>query len=131
MPDKADRAKTAIASSSRGFLKVGVDVGAGIPRSQRAALVRRGNELFNAGNYETAKRIFMTVRYSDGLIRLGNHLMQEGDPLEAFRMFWLAGDSRRIAEMTEQMAMVVRKWLRDDEPVHGRTARESSGGQRE
>lgn len=86
-----------------------------MPGSQRAALIRKGNELFNAGQYATAQRIFITVRYSDGLIRVGEQLMKQGDPLEAFRMFWIAGDSRRVAEMSEQMAMVIRKWLRDDE----------------
>ncbi|TVR68030.1 MAG: hypothetical protein EA427_11605 [Spirochaetaceae bacterium] len=113
-PDRAEQAERVVPASSRGFLKVSADDGKGMPGSQRAALVRRGNELFNAGNYDTAKRIFLTVRYSDGLIRLGNHYMGKGDVLEAFRMFWIAGDSRRVAEMTEQMAMVVRKWLREE-----------------
>lgn len=119
MPDKDPQGKTrgaeqVVPASSRGFLKVGAEDGKGMPGSQRAALVRRGNELFNAGNYDTAKRIFLTVRYSDGLIRLGNHHMGKGEVLEAFRMFWIAGDTRRVAEMTEQMAMVVRKWLREE-----------------
>lgn len=109
-----------VGTSSEGFLKVGLQPGTAISREQRAALIRRGNELFNRNEIATAKRIFVTVRYSDGLIRLGNHLMEQGDPLEAFRMFWIAGDKRRVEEMTEKMAMVIRKWLRDDEP-HGGT----------
>lgn len=100
--------------SSQGFLKVTDHDGAGINSSQRAALIRKGNELFNSGRIDAARRIFMTVRYVDGLIRLGNHYNNSGNPLEAFRMYWIAGDRRRIDEMTEQMAMVIRKWIQDD-----------------
>jgi hypothetical protein len=101
--------------SSAGFLKVGSTDPDRIDRSQRAALIRKGNELFNNGQYETAQRIFLTVRYSDGLIRLGNYHMKHGRSLDAFRLFWIAGDRRRIAEMAEQMAGVVRRWLEEDE----------------
>ncbi len=101
--------------SSAGFLKVGNLDPDTIDRSRRAALIRKGNELFNNGQYETAQRIFLTVRYSDGLIRLGNYHMKSGRPLDAFRLFWVAGDRRRIDEMTEQMAGVLRRWLKEDE----------------
>lgn len=104
-----------IGSSSDGFLKVKAEDGSSLSSQDRAALIRKGNELFNTSRLAAAKRIFMTVRYADGLIRLGNYHMDEGDPLEAFRMFWLAGDRRRIEEMSEQMAWVIRKWLREDQ----------------
>ena len=104
-----------IGVSSAGFLKTGPLDPDEIDRSKRAALIRKGNELYNNGNLDTAKRIFVTVRYSDGLIRLGNHYYNDGEPLEAFRMFWLAGDRRRVEEMAEQMAGVVRKWIHDDD----------------
>ncbi len=101
--------------SSAGFLKTGPGDPDTMDRSQRAALIRKGNELFNDGQYATAQRIFLTVRYSDGLIRLGNHHMKHGRPLDAFRLFWIAGDRRRVEEMTEKMAMIVRRWLQADE----------------
>lgn len=104
-----------IGTTSDGFLKVGPQDGASLSAGDRVALIRKGNELFNGGNIAAARRVFMTVRYGDGLIRLGNHFMAQGDPLEAFRMFWLAGDTARINEMAEQMAWVIRKWLRDDQ----------------
>jgi hypothetical protein len=104
-----------VGQSSAGFLKVGPNDGATVSSGDRAALIRKGNELFNQGRYDVARKVFVTVRYSDGLIRLGNYYMKEGRPLEAFRMFWIAGDTRRVEEMTEQMAMVIRKWLQDDE----------------
>ena len=103
-----------VGSSSDGFLKVRATDGTSLSSRDRVALIRKGNEMFNRNELTAAKRIFMTVRYADGLIRLGNHYMNEGDPLEAFRMFWLAGDTRRITEMSEQMAGGIRKWLRED-----------------
>lgn len=104
-----------VGNSSDGFLKVRAEDGTSLSSQDRAALIRKGNELFNKSQLSAAKRIFMTVRYADGLIRLGNHYMNEGDPLEALRMFWLAGDRRRIDELSEQMAGVIRKWLREDQ----------------
>jgi len=83
--------------------------------SQRAALIRRGNEFFNSGKYEEAKRIFLTTRYTDGLIRLGDYYYKEQQILEAFRMYWVAPDRRKTDYLTERMAGVVRGWLKDDE----------------
>ncbi len=128
MSDKPGDAGGVVPSSSRGFLKVGTDESRKIPGSQRAALIRRGNELFNNGEFAPAKRIFMTVRYSDGLIRLGNHYLKSGDKLEAFRMYWIAGDKRRVDEMAEQMAMVIRKWLREEPTAPPRETRETHRG---
>lgn len=99
--------------SSEGFLKV-----SGAPeldRAQRSALIRKGNEFYNNKQFLPAKRIFMTTRYSDGLIRLGDYYQKQKQPLEAFRMYWLAGESRRKGEMVEKMAAVVRHWLEDTE----------------
>jgi hypothetical protein len=112
--DAMDR-EVDVGTSSEGFLKVSSSDGSGLSSSDRVALIRKGNELFNRNEMIGARRIFMTVRYGDGLIRLGDYYLKRGDPLEAFRMFWLAGDRRRIDEMTEQMAWVIRKWLRDDQ----------------
>lgn len=107
-------AKTAdVGQTSEGFLKVGPQTE--ITPKDRVALVRKGNELFNQQRYDAARRVFLTVKYSDGLIRLGDHYMKEGQSLEAFRMFWIAGERGRVEQMAEQMAMVVRKWLHDDE----------------
>ncbi len=100
-----------VGQTSEGFLKVGPTTE--ISSSDRAALVRKGNEFFNQERFDAAKRVFLTVRYADGLVRLGDMYMNRGDPLEAFRMFWIAGDRGRIDEMAAQMAMVVRRWLSD------------------
>ena len=85
-----------------------------IDGSQRAALIRRGNEFFNTGKYEEAKRIFLTTRYTDGLIRLGDYYYKQEQILEALRMYWVAPDRRKTDYLVERMAGVVRGWLKDD-----------------
>jgi len=85
-----------------------------IEPGQRAALIRRGNELFNSGKFEEAKRIFVTTRYTDGLVRLGDYYYKQKEILEAFRMYWLAPDHHKTDYLIERMAGVVRGWLRED-----------------
>lgn len=104
--------KGAVPTSSAGFLKVGPERQS-VPKDKRTALIRKGNELFNAGNYDVAKRVFLTVGYSDGLIRLAHHYWNNQQPLEAFRLYWLAGDSRTVDQLTERMAKVIRKWMKE------------------
>lgn len=81
--------------------------------SQRAALIRKGNELYNSGQIDAAKRVFLTTRYTDGLRRLGDYYYEKNDILEAFRMYWLAPDQRKVDYLVERMAGVVREWLKD------------------
>ena len=54
-----------------------------VPSAQRAALIRKGNQLYADGKYDFAERIFVTVHYSDGLVRLGDlyreYIVLQGD----------------------------------------------------
>lgn len=98
-----------------GFIKTSATGSTTLSSQQRTVLIRKGNELFNAGRINEAKRIFLTARYTDGIIRLGDHYMRQNQPLEAFRMYWLAPERRKADQLIEQMAGVVRKWLREAE----------------
>ena len=102
-----------------GFLKVGRDSRPEISSQQRSLLVRKANELFNEGRVADAKRIFITVGYTDGLIRVGDHHMKKNEPLEAFRMYWLAPDRNKSAAMIEKMAQIVQIWLHQDNDASG------------
>jgi hypothetical protein len=98
-----------------GFIKVSSEQLPKLTPEKRSALIRKGNELYNQGRLADAQRIFLTARYSDGLIRLGEHYQKKNRPLEAFRMYWQAGDSARSGAMIEKMAGVVRHWLHESE----------------
>jgi hypothetical protein len=100
-----------------GFEKIGPpgdQSGARLDAATRAALIRRGNELFNAGKLIEAKRVFVTTGYTDGLMRLGDHYYNRNEILEAFRMYWLAPDRRKTDYLVERMASVIRGWLKDE-----------------
>ncbi len=94
-----------------GFLKTSADRSAPLPREKRAALIRKGNELYNKGDLALAQRIFITTKYSDGLIRVGDRYLKGGKPLDALRMYWLAPAADKKAAVVEQIALVMKHWL--------------------
>jgi hypothetical protein len=94
-----------------GFLKISEDSTAPLPREKRVALIRKGNELFNKGEFSLAQRIFITTRYTDGLIRMGDHYIKGGKPLEALRLYWLAPAPDKTAAIVEKIALVMKQWL--------------------
>ena len=95
------------------FIKLTKPDPAGISQSQRVALNRKGNELFNAGQYEQAKRIFLTTGYTDGLIRVGDYYFKNNHHLEALKMYWLAPAPDKRDSLIQKISSVVRKWIDD------------------
>lgn len=100
---------------SSGFLKVDLGAPPKVSGADRAALIRRGNEFFNEGRYDLAKRVFITARYGDGLIRLGDYHLKQNEPLEALRLYQIAPEPRKAADLIERFADIVRRWLEEDE----------------
>ncbi|MBN2551159.1 MAG: hypothetical protein JXB06_00255 [Spirochaetales bacterium] len=98
-----------------GFLKISESRAAEMSKEQRVALIRKGNDLFNQKKYDLAKRIFLTAGYSDGLIRLGNLYMDQNMPLEAFRMYYLAPDRKKVDALLEKTVEIIKKWLKEGE----------------
>ena len=86
-----------------------------VPADQRAALIRKGNQLYSEQQYEMAERIFVTLHYSDGLVRLGDVYREVGRTLDALRMYWLAPDETRKELVVAELAAVVRKWLHEEQ----------------
>ena len=80
---------------------------------ERIILIRKGNELFNRGDVETAKKIFITTAYKDGLIRIGDYyLYQKKQPLTALELYIKAEYRERISQLSEKMAEVIKNWIR-------------------
>ena len=96
---------------SGGFLKIDAERTAPLTREKRAALIRKGNELYNKGDLALAQRIFLTTKYSDGLIRMGDRYLKGGKPLDALKMYWLAPAPEKRAAVVEQIAQVMKHWL--------------------
>ncbi len=87
----------------------------GVEADRKVKLNRKGNELFNRGDIETARRIFQTTGYSDGLIRVGEKYMSEKRPVDALKMYWLAKDERRRDNLVSLAALVVQNLLKEED----------------
>jgi len=85
--------------------------------SSKAALNRKGNQKFNEGDIENARRIFMTTGYSDGLSRVGDYYKSKERPLEALRMFWMAHDRKKAQPLIEKLAFTLQDILHEDDDI--------------
>ncbi|MDR1142680.1 MAG: hypothetical protein LBK77_00490 [Spirochaetaceae bacterium] len=95
----------------RGFIKTTAKPS--IDGSTKAALNRKGNALYNAGDIEGARRIFLTTGYSDGLSRVGDYYKSRGRPLDALRMYWIAPDHTKADPIIQQLSEIVRHFMNE------------------
>jgi len=86
-----------------------------VESSQKAALNRKGNQKFNEGDIEAARRIFMTTGYSDGLSRVGDYYKIKERPLEALRMYFIAPDKNKSQPLIEKLAVILQAMINDDD----------------
>ena len=98
--------------SPEGFIKTTVKPS--VDGSTKAALNRKGNVLFNAGDAEGARRIFLTTGYSDGLSRVGDYYKSHGQLLEALKMYWIAPDRTKADPIIQQLSEIIRCFLNEE-----------------
>jgi hypothetical protein len=82
---------------------------------QKAALNRKGNILFNSGDIEAARRIFLTTGYSDGLSRIGDYYQSRGRLLDALRMYWIAPDKTKSGPIILQLSNLLKDLIHEEE----------------
>ncbi|MDR0785640.1 MAG: hypothetical protein LBE74_07150 [Treponema sp.] len=82
-----------------------------ITSAQKVILNRKGNVLFNEGNIEGAKRVFLTTGYSDGLSRIGDYYKSQGKLLDALRMYWRAPDRNKAEIIIVQLSAVIKNLI--------------------
>jgi hypothetical protein len=85
-----------------------------IDGSQKAALNRRGNQLFNSGDVEGARRIFITTGYSDGLSRVGDYYKSQNRILDALRMYWIAPDRNKSEPIFKELAFLMQGMINEE-----------------
>jgi hypothetical protein len=83
--------------------------------SQKAALNRKGNMLFNSGDIEGAKRVFLTTGYSDGLSRIGDYYQSRGRALDALRMYWIAPDRTKAEPILMRLSALIQKIIKEED----------------
>jgi hypothetical protein len=89
-----------------------------IDGSQKAALNRKGNILYNSGDIEGARRIFLTTGYSDGLVRIGDYYKSQGRDLDALRMYWTAPDRSKAEPIIMRLSQILKDLINDEEEDH-------------
>lgn len=94
-------------SNPDGFIKVtDAPVGA-LTSEQKVILNRKGNVLFNQGDIESARRIFITTGYSDGLTRVGDKYMQNKQDLKALKLYILAHNKKKTEPVYQKIAGII------------------------
>lgn len=84
-------------------------------KKERVILIRRGNELFNKGDFKNALKIFLAVNYQDGIVRVADHLYyEEENKIGAIKLYKKAGYTKRIEEFAEKAAVTIQAWLAED-----------------
>ena len=86
-----------------------------VDSSQKAALNRKGNILFNSGDIEGARRIFQTTGYSDGLSRVGDYYKSQNRLIDALQMYWIAPDRTKYEPIIMQLAGVLQNLINEEE----------------
>ena len=110
---KTTRLRSLIAERG-GFIKQTERPSPAVDAAQKAFLNRKGNLLFNEGNIEGARRIFMTTGYSDGLTRIGDYYKSKGRAIDALEMYRLAPNKKKADELIMQLAMLIKTMLAGD-----------------
>ena len=99
---------------NEGFIKVPVSGNKSLTPERKVKLLRKGNQLFNEGDVETAGKIFVTIGYTDGMIRVGDYYYNQNRPLEALQMYKAAPAPQKVEFLITRMAQVIRSWLSDN-----------------
>ncbi len=90
-----------------GFIKVTDNPVQGLTPEQKVILNRKANIMFNNGNIEDARRIYITTGYSDGLTRVGDYYMNKNESLKALKAYFLAHNKRDVEPIYENIAKVL------------------------
>lgn len=90
-----------------GFIKVTDEPVKNLSDEQKVILNRKANIMYNSGNIEDARRIYITTGYSDGLTRVGNHYMNKNESLKALKLYHLAHNKRDAEPIYETLAKVI------------------------
>ena len=96
-----------------GFIKVTDNPVAGLNSEQKVVLNRKANIMFNNGNIEDARRIYITTGYSDGLTRVGNYYLSKHQSLKALKAYTLAHNKREASQIYEDIAKVISTLLNE------------------
>ncbi len=97
----------------QGFIKITDSPVHTLNSEQKVILNRKGNVMFNEGDIESARRIYTTTGYSDGLTRVGNVYEEKNESLKALKQYVLAHNRGKAEPIYEKIASVVSRLLEE------------------
>ncbi|MCI5606598.1 MAG: hypothetical protein SOT46_11040 [Treponema sp.] len=100
-------------ASPEGFIKLTDKPVSGLSSEQKVILNRKANIMFNNGNIEDARRIYITTGYSDGLTRVGDYYMNKKESLKALKAYYLAHNMRDSEPIYEDIAKIISTLLKE------------------
>lgn len=97
-----------------GFIKTSDSPVSTLTDQQKVILNRKGNMLFNQGDILGARRLFITTGYSDGLTRVAEVSREQGDELDALKLYWLARNKKQAEPLIEKLAQIISQVISGD-----------------
>ncbi|MCQ2612006.1 MAG: hypothetical protein MJ183_00185 [Treponemataceae bacterium] len=97
-----------------GFIKTSDSPVSTLTDQQKVILNRKGNMLFNQGDILGARRLFITTGYSDGLTRVAEVSREQGDELDALKLYWLAHNKKQAEPLIEKLAQIISQVISGD-----------------
>ncbi len=94
------------------FVKLTEYKNSSLKSSERVALIRKGNQFYNNGKIDIARRIFLTTGYTDGIIRVGDYYYNNQNFIEALEMYEVAPAPDKKDFLIEKMSEIVKVWLK-------------------
>jgi hypothetical protein len=87
-------------------------------QKQRVELIRKGNELFNKGDVETAAKAFIKTAYRDGLTRVADYYFFDRRlPLNALPYYRMANRQDKVNEIYERMFFALGRMIGGAQPI--------------
>jgi len=88
-----------------------------VDSATRVKLIRKGNDFFNSGNIDSAEKIFVTVDYKDGLVRLGDYYLENNNIFKSAEMYFMSENTSKINAFSEKSARIIEKLLKEDNNI--------------
>ena len=88
-----------------------------VDSTTRVQLIRKGNEFFQNNDIENAKKIFITVDYKDGLVRLGDYYLKNNELYKSAEMYFMSENKSKINAFSKKCAIIIEKYLNEDKNI--------------
>jgi hypothetical protein len=87
----------------------------------RVELIRQGNSLLNEKKLSQAAKLFIEAKYTDGLERIGDMLMDQNQPLVALKYYQMSKSKAKINDIYERMRIALEVILSEDTDNNNRS----------